>query len=529
VSETVGETMDKAAAPDTVTITVNGREVQADRAKPLIAACHDNDVDVPHYCYHPGLSPVGSCRICQVEVKQGEAPARVVVACRTPVAAGMIVETEAPRAHETRRECLEYLLKNHPLDCPICDKAGECSLQDYTYAEGQSVGHTAEPRRKLEKRKSLGDVIVLDQERCILCSRCVRFFEEVPQQAQLTVAGLGSRSTIETFADRPLTGNYQGNIADLCPVGALTLQEFRFQARVWNLTKSASTCGECSRGCSTTVEVLRHGAVKRFRPRHNADINGYWMCDAGRFAFEHVNAAGRIEGALLRGHSGLEAVSTGRALAAIRDTILAHTNFAVIASPFLTVEEGQRLLELCSRLDAKPVFVSPPENGLKDELLHTGDPCPNRRGLADLGFEARSAEELLADLAEREGALLIGERVVELLQPAPEAVPDADADAPEEADGVGAASDETNAAASLAALPAALRLIVFDTHPCDVPAVHVCVGVPNLVERTGTFVNVDGHRGPIAAARPAPRGVAPLERTLRELVELCAGQEIASS
>src|SRR6185295_10623685 len=163
-------------------------------------------------------------------------------------------------------------------------------LQDYTYDEGQEAGRTHEPRRKLDKRKSLGDVIVLDEERCILCSRCVRFFEEIPKQAQLTVADLGSRSVISTFMNRPLTGKYQGNIADLCPVGALTLKPFRFQARVWNLVKSASTCVECSRGCSTTVEVLRGGDVKRFRPLYNADVNQWWMCDVGRFEFAHVNA-----------------------------------------------------------------------------------------------------------------------------------------------------------------------------------------------------------------------------------------------
>ena len=172
-------------------ITINGREVEADPKKPLIAACHEHVEDVPMYCYHPGLTPVGSCRICQVEVKVAEMPGRVLVACRTPISEGMVVNTDAAKAHDARRECLEFLLKNHPLDCPICDKAGECDLQDYSFAEGQGEGRSVEPRRMLEKRKSLGDVIVLDQERCILCSRCVRFFEDVTKKAQLTVAGLG--------------------------------------------------------------------------------------------------------------------------------------------------------------------------------------------------------------------------------------------------------------------------------------------------------------------------------------------------
>ena len=526
----------------TVTITVNGREIEADPTKPLIAACHDQDVEVPHYCYHPGLTPVGSCRICQVEVQQGEAPARVVVACRTPVAEGMVVQTESARAHETRRECLEFLLKNHPLDCPICDKAGECDLQDYTYAEGQAMGRSAEPRRKLQKRKSLGDVIVLDEERCILCSRCVRFFEEVPKKAQLTVSNLGSRSVIDTFAERPLSGNYQGNIADLCPVGALTLKEFRFQARVWNLVKTASTCGECSRGCSTTVEVLRHGEVKRFRPRHNEAVNGWWMCDVGRFAFDRVNAPGRIEGGLLRGQDGTQTVSTERALEAARDAILANKNRAVIASPFLTIEEGERLLELCRALGASPILVSPPKNGLADDLLHTGDPAPNRRGLTELGFEAREPEAIVNDLAGRELALLVGERAAECLgapppAPAPRHLDEEHADqAPGDEDTQAEAAAETDeaeatdvqAANPLDELPTTLRLIVLDTHPLDVPAMCVGVGVPNLVERTGTYVNVDGHKGPIAASRPAPRGVAPLERTLRQLAELCTAEGVGS-
>jgi NADH-quinone oxidoreductase subunit G len=484
----------------TVKIVVNGREVEADASKPLIAACHAHGEEVPHYCYHPGLTPVGSCRICQVEVKQGEAPPRVVVACRTPVAEGMIVDTEAPKAHAVRRECLEFLLKNHPLDCPICDKAGECDLQDYTYAEGQNESRTAEPRRKLDKRKSLGDVIVLDEERCILCSRCVRFFEEVPKKAQLTVSNLGSRSVIETFDDRPLTGNYQGNIADLCPVGALTLKPFRFQARVWNLLKTASTCGECSRGCSTTVEVLRNGDVKRFRPRENPAVNGWWMCDVGRFAFAHVNAPERLAGGVVRGSFGLEQRPAAEALATVRDVLATNTGVAVIASPFITLEEGELVLALTRTLGARAVFVSPAPNGLADDLLHTGDPCPNRRGLTELGFEGVTPEELAQDLAGRPAALLVGERVAELV-------------------GVEA----------LRALPATLRLCLLDTHALDAPAVRASVGVPTLVERTGTYVNVDGLRGPIAAARPAPPGVAPLVSTLARLAAALAAPEVARS
>jgi len=470
-------------------IILNGREVEVDPKKPLIAACHEHASHVPMYCYHPGLSPVGSCRICQVEVKQGEMPARVVVACRTPVAEGMIVNTEAPKAHEARRQCLEFLLKNHPLDCPICDKAGECDLQDYAFQENQGEGRSVEPRRKLEKRKPLGEVIVLDQERCILCSRCVRFFEEVTEKPQLTVAGLGSRSVIATFGDRPLTGNYQGNVADICPVGALTLQAFRFQARVWNLSKAPSTCGECSRGCAISVEVLRKGEIKRVRPRHEPEVNDWWMCDHGRFAFPRLNEGGRLAGALARGANGLEPCELEDALDEAADLFRVHGRPLVVASPWLTLEEGQRLLALGRALGSECLFVSPEPSPLADDFLHTGDPCPNRRGLTELGFTAAPAADVIARLAGAESALLIGERVAELVG--------------EEA---------------LAALPAALRLVLVDTHPLDARAARLELGAPDASERTGTWLNVDGHRGALGIARSAPPGVPPLTRTLDELV-----------
>ncbi|MBL8862080.1 MAG: (2Fe-2S)-binding protein [Planctomycetes bacterium] len=481
-----------------VKITVNGRVVDADPTKPLIKACHDNDVDVPMYCYHPGLSPVGSCRICQVEVKQGEAPGRVVVACRTQPAEGMVVDTESPKAHATRRECLEFLLKNHPLDCPICDKAGECDLQDFTYEEGQAQGRSHEPRRPLEKRKSLGEVIVLDEERCILCSRCVRFFEEVPKKAQLTVSDLGSRSVISTFMDRPLSGNYQGNIADLCPVGALTLKKFRFQARVWNLVKMASTCVECSRGCSIQVETLRGSDVKRFRPRPNEQVNGWWMCDHGRFAFDHANAAGRLEGARMLEGTQLVQTPIEEALCAVRDALMGSKGGLVVLSPFCTVEEGRALRELAQRHQAEIAYVSPPPSALKDELLHTGDPCPNRRGLEELGIRGEAGETLTARLAAAKVGLIAGERVVELL--GPERVRE---------------------------LPGTLALFAFECHPVASRALRAEVGIANHVERTGTVVNVDGIRGPLAAAKPAPRGVRALERHLQDLARLSPRRETA--
>ena len=476
-----------------VKITVNGREVEADPGKPLIAACHANDEDVPHYCYHPGLTPVGSCRICQVQVQQGEMPPRVVVACRTPVAEGMVVDTEAPKAHDARRECLEFLLKNHPLDCPICDKAGECTLQDYSFDEGQGMGRSAEPRRELAKRKDLGDVILLDQERCILCSRCVRFMEEVPKSPQLTVSGLGSKSVISTFMDKPLSGNYQGNLADVCPVGALTLKEFRFQARVWNLTKTPGTCGECSRGCAVTHEVLRGGELKRQRPRFDENVNEWWMCDTGRFALDEHATANRLDGAVRRGTNGYQPVEPGAAIGDLAGVLKTNEGAVIVLSPWVTQEEAERLKSIAETTGAELGFVSPPANDLKDDLLHTGDPAPNRRGLTDLGIDAIDAEAAREKIAGAAVAVLVGERVCDLV-----------------------GREELGEVKSNA------RLFVLDTTALDAPAVRASIGVPSFIERTGTWVNVDGHERRIAIARSAPPRTAELTRTLDELARRLA-------
>jgi NADH-quinone oxidoreductase subunit G len=438
-----------------------------------------------------------------VNVKIGEMPARTVVACRTPITEGMIVDTEAPAAHEARRQCLEFLLKNHPLDCPICDKAGECDLQDYAFMEGQGEGRSVEPRRKLEKRKSLGDVIVLDQERCILCSRCVRFFEEVPKKAQLTVADMGARSVIATFGDRPLEGNYQGNVADICPVGALTLKEFRFQARVWNLKKTRSTCGECSRGCAVTHEVLRGKDVKRVRPRFDPEVNQYWMCDRGRFAFDQLNRKDRLEGAAERidgmvpvdgkASLGYRAIDAGDAVASVIDALRANSDVAIVASPWLTVEEGRALAALATALEVTPSVVQLAPSSLADDLLHTDDESPNRRGLTDLGFAAQTADEIRAGFDGKSVVLLVGERSAALL-----------------------GRDE------LAALPRKTRLLLFDETPH--PAAQVQIGVPNAAEREGTWINVDGLERRIAVAKPAPAGVGPLVRHLETLAAAFANE-----
>ncbi|MEQ1893698.1 MAG: hypothetical protein ABL998_14230, partial [Planctomycetota bacterium] len=289
-------------------------------------------------------------------------------------------------------------------------------------------------------------------------------------------------------------GNYQGNVADICPVGALTLDKFRFQARVWNLTKAPSTCGECSRGCSITVEVLRRQEVKRLRPRPNPEVNKYWMCDHWRFSFEGLNTSGRLAGALARGGSGLAPVEPAVALDEFANLMRVHGAPLVVASPWVTQEEGKLLAALAS----EATFVSPPPSPLEDDLLHTGDPCPNRRGLSELGFTPLDAEAARTKLAGATFALLVGERVADRL-----------------------------GREALASLPAGLRLVVLDTHPLDVPSAELELGVPNAVERTGTWLNIDGVRGTLAIARSAPAGVAPLVRTLEEVARRTSATGVA--
>ena len=319
--------------------------------------------------------------------------------------------------------------------------------------------------------------------------------EEVPKTPQLTVSNMGARSVISTFMDRPLTGNYQGNLADVCPVGALTLKPFRFQARVWNLTKNLSTCAECTRGCSISVETLRGGEIKRFRPRPNEDVNGYWMCDTGRFAFDHVNADERLTAPIAQGFSGLDELSLTAALAATAERLRASTTTFLVASPFLTQEEAGEVLAIAAELGCEATFVSPEPNDLADDLLHTGDPCPNRRGLTELGFAPLKPAELAerADGADR--LLLIGERIGELTA-------DALADV-------------------------STRRIVVDAFPQDHAAIEVALPCPLHVEKAGHWINVDGHRGRLTIARQAPRGVPALERMLADLATLLKPTEVA--
>ncbi len=371
------------------TITIDGQTIEAPANAMLLPVALENGIHIPHYCWHPKLSIDGSCRMCQVEV---EGSPKLVIACNTPVRDGMVVHTKTPKVENTRKGVMELLLVNHPTDCPICDKAGECLLQDYSYAFGSRTTRTQEPRRKLEKRREIGPRMILDQERCILCRRCVRFCREITGTNELAVFNLGDRSVLNVMPDAPLANDYSINTADICPVGALESKDFHHKLRVWFLKKTPSVCGSCSNGCNITVHHYRN-RVWRLMPRRNDAVNETWMCDHGRLNYESVNSELRLRQPLLRRNGKLEAVDwdEGVAEAARQLHRAARTSggaaVAAVASPHLTNEENFRFAQLLKALGVTQVGVAVVV-GVADKLLVKAEKAPNARGARDMGLGA---------------------------------------------------------------------------------------------------------------------------------------------
>ncbi|MCM2280615.1 MAG: 2Fe-2S iron-sulfur cluster-binding protein [Bdellovibrionaceae bacterium] len=272
--------------------TINGQEVEVKAGATIMDAFYQLGMKekIAHYCYHPSLSIAGVCRLCMVEI---EGNPRLQIACNTVVTEGMKVDNNSAKVNEAVKWGMDFHLINHPLDCPICDQAGECGLQDQYMAYGKYEPEMAE--RKVKKRKvvDLGPRVVLDSERCVLCSRCVRFTEEVTKTNELGIFNRGDRSEIGTFEDRPLDNHYSVNTVDICPVGALTSKDFRFRQRVWLLKNAESICTGCSTGCNVNVFFNKEG-VFRLKPLYNEKVNGYWMCDTGRDTYKPINRDARL-------------------------------------------------------------------------------------------------------------------------------------------------------------------------------------------------------------------------------------------
>lgn len=397
---------------DSVTCTINGIEVTVPPGTNIIEAAERVGIGVAHYCYHAALSAPAMCRMCLVEV---EGAPKLAPACVTTVADGQVIHTESERAVAARRGTLEFYLVNHPLDCPICDKSGECKLQDYVHAEGRAHGRSLEAKRVLGQDDFGGDVLY-DGDRCIMCTRCVRFMREIAQDERLCVVQRGNRSVIDTFFEQGLEGSpFADNIIDICPVGALLSKDFLHKARVWDLDGTPSVCPNCSQGCNIRVDA-RDNLVLRLRPRLNPDVNSFWMCDYGRLHYEWINRSERLETPLVRAAEG-QLVGSGwqPAMRGIVEALAARRSapVRVVGSPWLGNEAngllrrlgdalgGSQAVYRSARAEAEVVCPGFPK------LARRRDLAANVRGLEVMGFQRVGDDAGRGGLATARGEVLI--------------------------------------------------------------------------------------------------------------------------
>jgi NADH-quinone oxidoreductase subunit G len=332
------------SAPPTVTLTVDGRTIEAAKGELVIAAAERHGVYIPRFCYHSRMQPVGMCRMCIVEIDTGRGPA-LQPSCMIEATDGMVVSTDSPVTTKAQEGVLEFLLLNHPLDCPVCDKGGECPLQDQTMSYGPGESRFVEEKRHFEKPIPVSDLVLLDRERCILCDRCTRFAKEVAGDPLIHFMDRGNETQVNTFPDDPFASYFSGNTVQICPVGALTATAYRFKARPWDLEQAESTCTSCSVGCRVAVQSSRN-KVLRYQGVDNDAVNWGWLCDKGRFDFEAVNSDDRLGTPLVRGE-GLTLKASiwndalRRAATAIRDGLdrTGPEGFAVVGGARLTNED----------------------------------------------------------------------------------------------------------------------------------------------------------------------------------------------
>jgi NADH-quinone oxidoreductase subunit G len=467
-------------------LTIDGQQIDSPDGSTVIQAAEKLGIFIPRYCYHPGLSIAGNCRICVVEVEKNP---KLQIACNTPVADGMVVHTKSAKAEDGRRAVLEFLLANHPLDCPVCDQSGECDLQNFYMNFGLYDPRFREQKVKKKKAVAVGPHVMLDQERCILCSRCVRFTDEISKTGEFGIFNRGDRAEVGLYPGQNLDNPYSGNVVDICPVGALTDRDFRFKARVWYLSSASTVCNGCAQGCNVDVHYvldrphLNDGArVLRVKPRYNADVNQWWMCDEGRYGFGWVDKA-RLTKVRHRGADATweQAVT---AICSELATIKRHgtaSRLGVITSSQLANEELFLVREIFQHaLGARVTASVPMSTGYSDNFLIKADKSPNTRGALTLGLAgptAPDAHAILVDALEgRMDALWIfGHDLTKLL------------------------GDQ-----ELQELSRALRLFVFSgtNENGTIGYSHWSLPTAAYLEKDGTFVNVHGRVQRIGRAFP---------------------------
>ncbi|MGY3805241.1 2Fe-2S iron-sulfur cluster-binding protein [Pigmentibacter ruber] len=393
---------------ETVTLTIDGKEITVPKGTSVIEATELLGIEVPRFCWHPGLSVAGVCRFCMVKI---EGMPKLQIACNTTCTEGMKVTTTSDDVKDAHKWALEFHLINHPLDCPICDQAGECELQNYYMKVGKYSSQMDEDKVLKPKALDVGDNLVLDTERCILCSRCVRFEDEVTKTSSLGIFNRGDHSVIGTFPNRKIQHNYSYNIVDICPVGAFTAKDFRFKCRVWFLSETKTICPGCSTGCNVTLfQNKNQRQYYRLKPRKNKEVNGHWMCDYGRTMYEHLNAEERLAVPLAGGKS-LSWSDVNKKLTEKLATYKGKSEkVALVLTPQYTNEEYQVILETLKNVigvQFKTFIWRDPSEKLNDfdGILFRGDKNPNTAGLKQVlenqSISAVSLGDSFAPLAEQ--------------------------------------------------------------------------------------------------------------------------------
>jgi NADH-quinone oxidoreductase subunit G len=402
---------------ETVTLTIDGRPVTVPKGRTVLQAAIESGVNIPYYCYHPGLGIDGSCRVCIVKIDKMP---KLQTSCSTTVTEGMVVYTQTPDVVEARASVFEFLLINHPLDCPVCDKGGECPLQDFSYSYGPNESRMEFPRRVFDGEGVRADVdfgptLMLNRNRCILCTRCVRFMREIDTDPQINITDRGYGSEIATFREEGVHTLLSGNLMDVCPVGAITTKDYRFKSRPWDNPEAVDTiCTLCEKGCNTTAwikakpEWAKGAQLIRTTPRFNPEVNDYWMCDIGRFDYRWIEGDDRLHRPLVRGDAG-DQVPTDwtNALTKVADRITAAgaANLRFLISAHASLEELFLIGKIGGALNLPEDAVAmswrtrvkpqPPRVKFKIPPID----APNVTGARDLGFPAKATDDGTVDIA----------------------------------------------------------------------------------------------------------------------------------
>jgi NADH-quinone oxidoreductase subunit G len=514
----------KPPAVETITVKVDGKEIDVPKLMPdwqnnlapttVLQACEHAGIEIPHYCYHPKLPVAGNCRMCLVHVgmpgrpgPDGKPPMnedgslkidpmvlpyerstpKGVIGCATDLIPGMEIYASSPETKEMREAVLESLLINHPLDCTICDQAGECKLQEYSVEHGQSESQFAEHKVHKPKAVDLGPRIMLDAERCVLCTRCIRFSKDIANDDALGIVNRGSYNTIATFLDTPFDNNYTLNTADICPVGALTSKDFRFQMRVWFLKETKSLCTSCGTGCNTVIGS-RENTMYRYEPRENDAVNGPWMCDSGRLNYKWIGSENRLS--QVQGASGWATAITeisGKLKEAAPGSV------AIIGGARQTNEELYLLKRLAEKFEA--ITDSVPRTGKGDRLLSHTDKNPNSTGSRLIGITDGRPGSRIADIVAG-----IEDGTIKTL--------------------IVFGDDVTKGGISETLLDKLDLLVVSDILPNNTTSkAHYLLPGCAHAEKRGTFTNIKGRVQKFMKALEAPGDARPEWEFLHELIE----------